>query len=63
MICTLSDTHWQRVSKISALRPSELIWKDWHKCAHEYSNFYYYYYYYSYYSYYYYCCYYYYYYY
>ena len=38
VICTLSSTHWQQASKLSALRCFELIRKDCDKCAHQYNN-------------------------
>ena len=46
MIWTLISALWQQASKLSALWHFKLIWKDWDKCAYEYSNYFYYYYYY-----------------
>ena len=40
MICKLSSAHWQHVSKRSAVRRFELIWKDSDKCAQQYINYY-----------------------
>ena len=38
MICTWSSANWQQVSKLSALRRFDLIWKHWDKCAYQYNT-------------------------